>query len=188
MTEITVPAKVAKQILSVQQKANLLSVTTPDEAEVASTLLHDIKEATRVLTETKTDITRPAMESLAKVKALFAPREIALKDADKVVRAKLLAYQVEEQDRKDKATAKIAAKASKGSLRPETAIAKMAELETGKTSGVRVQTRRQLEITNESLIPHEFMVPNREAITKALFAGAVIPGCELKEVKILNVV
>ena len=183
-----VPIEAKKQVLSVQSLANSLSVTDPASAETASTVLHDIKEATRVLTEKKTDITRPQMDALARVKALFAPLELALKDADKMVRAKLLAYQIEEQDRVDTAKAKIAARVEKGTMRADTAVAKMGEAgEVEKTAGIRVQTRRQLEIIDESLIPREYLVPNREMISKALFADIVVPGCELKNVKILNV-
>ena len=189
MTTDIVPVEAKKQVLTVQQKANALTVENPNDAKAASDLLHAIKEATRQLTEKKTDITRPAMESLAKVKALFAPLELALKDADKTVRAKIIAYEIEKQDKIDKETAKIVARAAKGTIRPETAVKKLGEVgEVSKTEGLRVQTRRKLEITDESLIPREFMTPNREAITRALFADIVIPGCELKEEKILNVV
>lgn len=184
-----VPTETKKQVLSVQQVANQLSVTSPEQAEQASTVLHDIKEATQVLTEKKVDITRPMMESLAKVKALFAPLELALKDADKMVRAKMLAYQIEAEEAKEVAKAKIAARAAKGTIKGETAVKKLGEVgEVAKTQGVKFTTRRQLEIIDESLIPREFLVPNREAISKALFAGIVVPGAELKEVKILNVV
>src|SRR3990167_10615020 len=104
MTTDIVPVEAKKQVLTVQQKANALTVENPNDAKAASDLLHAIKEATRQLTEKKTDITRPAMESLAKVKALFAPLEFALKDADKVVRAKVIAYEVEKQDKDRKST------------------------------------------------------------------------------------
>ena len=183
-----VPVEAKRQVLTVQQKANALTVENPNDAKVASDLLHAIKEATRQLTEKKTDITRPAMESLAKVKALFAPLELALKDADKIVRAKVIAYEVEKQDKIDKETAKITARAVKGTIRPETAVKKLGEVgEVSKTEGLRVQTRRKLEITDELLVPREYLIPNREMITKALFANIVVPGCELREEKILNV-
>lgn len=183
-----VPTDVKKNVLSVQQTANALAVTDPDSAKVASEVLHDIKEATRVLTEKKTDITRPQMDALARVKALFAPLELALKDADKMVRAKLLAYQIEEEDKKEQARAKIAARAAKGTIKSETAVKKLGEVgEVAKTDGIRVQTRRQLEIMDETMIPFEYMLPNREMITKALFADIPVAGCILKEVKILQV-
>ena len=189
MTTDLVPVEVVKQVLNVQQEALSLEVVNPDSAERASTILHAIKEATRILTERKVEITRPAMESLAKVKALFAPRELALKDADKMVRAKMRAYQIEEQDKIDTKKAKIAARVEKGTLRADTAVAKLGEVgETKKTEGIKFTTRRQLEIMDETMIPHEYMIPNREMITKALFADVPVAGCVLKEVKILNVV
>lgn len=184
-----VPVEVKKNVLNVQQVANQLTVESPEQAEQASAVLHDIKEATRVLTEKKTDITRPMMEGLAKVKALFAPLELALKDADKMVRAKVLAYQVEEENRKEEARDKIAARAAKGAIKPETAVKKLGEVgEVAKTEGIKFTTRRKLVIMDETMIPREYLLPDREKITKALFAGIPVMGCELKEEKILNVV
>lgn len=189
MTTDLVPVDVKKNVLSVQQAANILEVSSPDTAKIASDTLHDIKEATRQLTERKTEITRPMMTSLASIKALFAPLEIMLKDADKLVRSKMLAYQIEEEDKKETARAKIAARAAKGTIRPETAVAKLGAVgEVAKTEGIRVQTRRQLEVTDEFLVPREYLVVNREATSKALFAGIDVPGARLVEVKILNVV
>ena len=188
MTDL-VPVEVKKNVLTVQQAANLLEVSSPDTAQVASDTLHSIKEATRVLTEKKTDITRPMMESLAKVKALFSPLELALKDADKMVRSKMLAYTIAEQEKVEAKKAKIASRVEKGTMREDTAVAKLDAVgDVAKTQGIRVQTRRQLEIEDEMMIPREYLVPDRDKISKALFAGIEVPGAVLKNVKILNVV
>ena len=188
MTTDIVPVEVKKNVLGVQQVANSLTVESPEQAEQASVVLHDIKEATRVLTEKKTDITRPQMTALANVKALFAPLELALKDANKMVRAKLLSYQVEEEEKKEQAKTKIVARMAKGTLRADTAVAKLGAVgEVAKTTGVKYTTRRKLEIMDETMIPHEYMIPNREMITKALFADIPVAGCVLKEERILNV-
>ena len=184
-----VPIEVRREVTSIQRAINSLEVKTPDDAEKASELLHMVKEAMKVVTTKKTEITAPLMASLGKIKALFKPFEDDLNDADKRTRGKLLAYQIEEEDKKEQAKANIAARAAKGSIRQDTAVTKLGEVgEVEKTAGVKFTTRRQLEIVDEFLVPREFLVPNREAITKALFADIVVPGCVLKEVKILNVV
>ena len=183
-----VPLTIKKEVITAQQSANALSVTNPEQAEQASNILHFIKEKTRMLTEEKEKLTRPAMQTLASIKALFAPQELALKDADKMVRAKMLAYQIEKQDRIDTAKAKIAARAARGSIRQDTAVKKLGEVgAVAKTTGVKFTTRRKLEIMDETMIPREFLVPDREAITRALFADIAVAGCVLKEEKILNV-
>lgn len=184
-----VPIDAQKRVLTIQEAANLLEVSSPDTAELAGGVLHDIKDATNRLTEIKTNITRPAMESLAQIKALFAPLEAALKEADRVVRAKVLAYTIAEQERKEAAKAKIAARVEKGTMREDTAVAKLEAVgDVAKTEGVRVQTRRQLEIVDETMIPREYLTPDREKITKALFAGIRVDGTRLVEKKILQVV
>lgn len=189
MTEELVPVDTREHVLTVKEAATALTVDSPDQAEAASKLLHDIKMATSRLTAVKTDITRPALESLAKIKALFSPLESALKDADQIVRKKVLAYQVAEQDRIEAEKAKIAARVEKGTMREDTAVAKLGAVgDVAKVSGTRVQTRRQLEIVDEDLIPREYLVPDREKISKALFADIKVPGAKLVEKKILSVV
>ena len=189
MTTDIVPIETKKNVLNVQQLANSLSVTSPDEAVKASEVLHNIKEATRQLIEKKSEITRPQMQALANVKALFAPLELALKDADKMVRAKVIAYEIEKAEKIETAKAKIAARAEKGTIRPETAVKKLGEVgEVSKTEGLRVQTRRKLQIVDETLLPREYLVPDRDKITKALFAGIDVFGAVLVEEKILQVV
>lgn len=184
-----VPQDARTHVLTVREAADILDVSSPDTAEIASGVLNDIKSATARLTAVKTDITRPAMESLAKIKALFAPLETTLKEADQIVRKKVLAYTIAEQDRIEAQKAKIAARVEKGTMRSDTAVAKLGAVgEVAKTEGIRVQTRRQLEIVDEALIPREYLVPDRDAITKALFADLVVPGAKLVEKKIVNVV
>ena len=189
MTDELVPLETKEHVLTVKEAATSLTVDSPDTAFAASGLLHDIKAATTRLTTVKTDITRPALESLAKIKALFAPLETTLKEADRIVRAKVLAYQVAEQEKIEAEKAKIAARVEKGTMREDTAVAKLGAVgDVAKTEGIRVQTRRQLEIVDETLIPREYLTPDRERITRALFADIAVPGAKLVEKKILNVV
>ncbi len=155
------PTTEEKQALAVQKKALSLAVTSPASAQRASNLLHDIKEAKHVLTEKKTAMTRPIMESLKQIKDFFAPYEQYLKVADEEVRAKLLAYEVSE---------------------------KPVEAEEEATEGIQTQTRRVLEIVDETLLPRDYMIPDRMKITRALFDGIDVFGARLVEKEVLNVV
>jgi len=189
MTTDIVPIETKKIVLNVQQLANSLNVTSLDEAVKASEVLHNIKEATRQLTEKKTEIIRLQMQALANVKALFMPFELALKEADKLVRSKVIAYEIEKAEKIETAKAKIVARAEKGTIRQETAIKKLGEVgDVVKTKGIKFTTRQKLEIVDETFLPREFMVPNRDAITRALFAGIDVPGARLIKEKILNVI
>ena len=180
---------VKKEVLTVQQEVNSLVVANPEQALAASELLHRIKDATKFVTSKKEEITAPLMASLGSIKALFKPFEQDLADADKRVRAKVIAYEVDKEEKKAKELAKIEDRAEKGLIRHDTATKKIGELkDVPRTEGLRVQTRRVLDVTDESMLPREFLVPDRVAITKALFAGHVVPGACLKDEKILNVV
>ncbi len=184
-----VSVAVKKEILTVQEVAHALVVTNPVQAEQVSEILHRIKEKQKVLTDKKTDLTRPLMESLAAVKELFAPYETSLKEADTIVRKKMLDYTIMEQDRREAAKAKIAESVEQGKMRVDTAVAKLEAVGEGaRTSGIQTRTKRELEITDEDLIPREYCVPDRVSITKALFEGIKVPGAKLVERKILAVV
>lgn len=153
-----------KTALAVQKKAFSLAITSPASAQKASDLLHDIKEAKRSLTEKKTAMTRPIMESLKQVKDFFAPYEAYIATADTEVRAKLLAYET------------------------STKVEEEGVDEGDGTEGIQVQNRRVLAIQNELLIPREYLVVDRVKVTKALFAGQKVKGCKLVEEKRLDVV
>ena len=184
-----VPIEVKKEVSSIQLAVNSLEVKTPDDAEKASEILHMVKAAAKIVTDKKVEITAPLMASLGKIKALFKPLEDDLADADKRTRAKMLAYTISEQERVEEEKAKIMERAKKGTLRQDTAVAKLGAVgDVAKTEGIRVQTRRQLEIVDETLIPREYLVPDREKISKALFADIEVPGAKLVDKKILNVV
>ncbi len=69
-------------------------------------------------------------------------------------------------------------------MRADTAAGKLEAIEKGKVVG-NVRTVKRLHISDESLIPREFMEVNRKAVTEALWAGVTVPGAALVEEKIL---
>lgn len=179
-----IPPIVKSEVVLVKSVVASLAVTSPDEADHASEVLHKIKEAQKLITSQKEEITRPLMASLAKVKDLFKPFELDLAEADKAVRAALTAYRVAEEEKVEKEKAKIVEKVEKGTMRADTAVTKLSGVGSApKTKGVSTTTRRVLEIIDESIIPREYLVPDRVAITKALFADVPVPGARLKEEK-----
>lgn len=175
--------EIKQQVSVVQLQANALNVTNQDESDVATELLHNVKQAEKFIDEKKTSITRPLMQSLASIRDLFKPLESNLKDANQIIKSKILAWTIEEQDKKDKEAERLAKRVEKGTMKASTAANKLATInEASPKSNVR--SRTILDITDETIIPREWLVPDRIKITEALKRqGAVIPGCCLKEIK-----
>lgn len=174
-------AEVKTQVLAIQRSANDLVVSNELEFAAAEQFSKQILDAEKKVTARKEEITRPLMASLASIRDLFKPLELGIADAKKVVKAKRLAWQIEEDERIEKAKAKLAARVEKGTMRADTAAAKMNVIGEAPKGGVR--TLQRLKITDETAIPREYMDINTTKITTALKAGIPVPGAELESYK-----
>lgn len=176
-------AEIKTQVSGVQIAANALSVCNQAEADLATSLLHDVKQAQKVLDEKKTGITRPLMQSLSQIRELFKPLESNLADATSIIKSKILAWTIEEQDKKDKEQAKIAARVEKGTMRADTAANKL-ETISKESPKSNIRTLKKVRIIDETVIPREYLIVDMIKVTEAVLRqGAVIPGVEIFEDK-----
>lgn len=174
--------EVKTKISNVQLAANSLNIENQMDADVATQLLHDVKQAEKFLDEKKTSITRPLMKSLSTIREMFKPLELNLLDANKTIKAKILAYTIEEQERIEKEKAKIAGKVEKGLMKAETAAGKLETIGDGPKSNIR--TLKKVRVVDETLIPREYLEPSMVRITEAVLRkGESIPGIEIYEEK-----
>ncbi len=179
-------AEYKPQVLNVQSVANSYTVASQEDVSAGEELLRNIRDVRRGMDERKTDITRPLMKSLASVRDLFKPLELGLTDAEKTVKSKLLAFSIEHEEAAQKEQERIAKRVEKGTMLPETAAGKMEALSDKKVK-TNTRTIEKLVITDETLIPREYMIVNRVAVTEALWAGVQVPGAEMRKEKIIAV-
>lgn len=171
--------EIKQQVSVVQLKANSLSVNNQQEADIATELLHEVKQAEKFLDNLKTGITRPLMNSLSQVRDLFRPQESNLADATKIIKSKILAWTIEEQDKKDKEQAKIAARVERGTMRADTASQKLANIQEDAPKS-NIRTLRKVRITDEFAVPREYLIVDMIKVTEAVLRqGLVIPGVEV---------
>src|SRR3990167_8543279 len=95
-------AQYKEKVSTVQNAANNYVVANQPDYEAGADLLHHVKEAKNFLTTRKEEITRPLMNALASVRDLFKPLEGAYAEAEKTIKAKMLAYQMVEEERIEK--------------------------------------------------------------------------------------
>lgn len=184
-------AVIKKEVLTVVKMAQQFQVETPEHETQSADILAKIKTTTKMLTARKEEITRPLMTSLSKVRDLFKPREMELAEAEKIIKSKVLAYKIEQDQKAEKERARLEARAEKGTMKPETVAQKLADLPDTKktvqsTSGSKLitQTIQKVRILDEFSIPREYLVPDLAKITQAVLKeGAVIPGVEKYEEK-----
>jgi len=179
-------AEIKEQVFSVQKEATSLVIDSKETMAIGADLLHNVKAVEDLIVARKEGITRPLMTALSSVRDLFKPLELAHADAKKVIKAKMLAYQIEEDEKIEKEKARIAARVEKGTMKVETAAGKLESMpevnaktvgSVGKTS---IREVKKVRVVDESSIPREYLVPNMTAITEAIIRnGAVIPGVEM---------
>lgn len=185
MTNELVPQEIRNEVSIVQQQANALKVTNIDEAEQGSKLLSLVKGAKKLITERKETITRPLMKSLAAARDLFKPYELDLISSEQTIKAKLLAYQIEERAKIESQQNKIEERVKKGTMRADTAAGKLAGIgDVPKVKGTQIRTLTKVRIVDETLIPREYLVPDMVKITDAiLHQNLTVLGVEKYEEK-----
>lgn len=177
-------------IESVKKTAIALTIENDADMEKAADILHILTKIEKAVLEKKETVTRPLMKALSAARDLFKPLENDYTETKKSVKAKMLAYQIEKDEKIQKEKDRIAARVEKGTMRGDTAVKKMEEIgETGKaTTGsvgrASVRTVRKVRIIDPEVIPREYMVPDLTKITEAVIRNnAVIPGVEVYEEK-----
>lgn len=187
-------AIVKKEMLSVQAAANNFQIFNEEDLSKSADILKHISDGEKLLTTRKEDITRPLMTSLSSVRDLFKPLELGFAEAKKVLKSKVLAYQIEQDDKAEKEKAKIAARVEKGTMRADTAANKMENVVessksiAGNSGKISVRVLTKVRITDEYAIPREYLVVDMIKITEAVLKqGITIPGVEKYEEKSIAV-
>lgn len=179
-----------REITTISIAVNQYRIANENDLAKGADLLHEVKNVKSALTKRKEEITRPIMQSLESVRDLFRPLEDAYKDAERIIKEKMTAFQLAETKRIKAKQDEIKTKLEQGKIKTETAISRLenvGEVSTkfeGIVGKISFKTHLKLEITDEKLIPRAYLVPDRVKITGALRAGLTVAGAKLVEEKI----
>lgn len=171
--------------------AQALEIKTPEDMVAATDHLSKMKTVAKMIKERKEAITKPLMEALNSARDLFKPIESNLAEAEAIVKRKMLTYQAEVDRKAEQDRLKLAQRVEKGTMKPETAVAKMETIQNapttvqGKVGAVATRTIKKYRVVDESKLPREFLTPDMAKITEALKAGQEVPGAEVYEEKVI---
>jgi hypothetical protein len=171
--------------------ANDLVIANDQDLPVATELLAKIKQVGKLIKERKEEITKPLNAALVSARELFKPIETSHAEAEAIIKRKVLSYQDKVETERAAAAAKIAARVEKGTMRTDTAMRKMDDLQevqtkTSTASGtVSTRTIKKVRIINPELLPRDYLLPDNVKINRAALFGVVIPGVEVYEEKTL---
>jgi hypothetical protein len=179
-----------KNISLVEQKANELIIKTDAQISEASDILHQISEVGKKIKAEKEKLTRPALDIVAWARGVFGPLEKQALAAEATIKSKMVKFDELKQASALKKLSAIADKVSSGKMDLETASEHIDNVKpqnsySGDVGAISFREHRTVILTNESLIPRKYLVPDMVAIRAAVLAGEVIPGAEIKVEKIV---
>lgn len=169
--------------------ATELVIKDADGMRQATEILSKINQVGDMIKRRKEEITKPLNQALKSARDLFKPIELNKSNAEQIIKNKMINYQNEQDRLAREAEAKIEARVEKGTLKPETAIKKLEAVEApekkveAKSGSVTFKTIQKVEITDETLIPREYLELNMVLIRRDALAGKEIPGVKIVEEK-----
>src|SRR3990167_3526493 len=112
-----------------QAQVDSLEVNDDESMELAGDLRSKIKQYERAMAKEKKEWLDPINVLRTKVFGVFRPFEAQVDEAIKKVDSKIIAYQIYKEEEARKIEAKLQARIEKGTLKPETALRKMGEVD-----------------------------------------------------------
>ena len=178
--------KIRKGNVPLVNAANRLVVSSPVDENQAYDVLKTIKEKINVIEKRRTSITKPLNHSLREVNSLFKELSQPLREADDVIRDKILEFrqlQAEKAAKEEAKRRKIQqSHKAKGHNVGAPAIV---EVETGKSV---TQKRWTYELVDVDKLPRKYLIPNKAAIDFAVRRGIrKIPGLRIYQKESLRV-
>jgi len=168
--EATEIAKAAKEVI----------VNSDQSYQEASECLVEIKGKAKSLEAQRKEITTPLLKAKRNVDDLFRPALNSLKAAETAIKKGLVEYQRKAQELQKKALESVREELEEGSEEGNgekvRELLTKAQKDAPAVAGISIRTVTKYEITDESLLPREYMQPNTGTIRKAALAGKEIPG------------
>ena len=173
-----------KKTSAIVEKANELTIKTESNMEVAVDYLKKIKQIALEIKTEKEKLTKPAMEVLKNVRMLFNPFEVNIKEAEFIIKEKMLKFDELQQKKAAEKIEKIEAKVEEGKMDLVKAAEKMEKVEpkknyAGEIGKVQYRTIQKIVITNRNKIPREYLLLNETLIRRDLLKGVSVPGAKL---------
>lgn len=204
MTKETIDEKaivaIEKEMAPLAKRALAISITTQKEQNGAGELLTQLNRYADDMEKMKKEATDPLNKTLKTIRGWFKPREEKIESAIQSIRSEMGRFQLEADKKAREEDAKIAARVAKGTLKPETGVKKMDEVEradaridTENGGAVKFRTDYNLVIDNfpelaSWLIKHgEFgtLSINEGAVKELLKAKVPVAGAHIEEKRVV---
>lgn len=169
-------------ITPIVSEALSLSITSTSDMTHASALREQLKNTIAIVETVKETQYRPIKDKLDEVTGKFKPLEKMLKEATDKLSKDMGVYQTriiaEAKAEADRIAARVGV--GKGHLKPETAMEKIANIETVPVlDETNFINRPKLSITDINKIPREYLIVDEKKLEADLKSGKVVAGATL---------
>lgn len=177
--QIVVPEESIKDVSVFEKTADELEIKTNDDLEGAAEVLGSIKKMQKSLKTKEDDAKRPFQDTLNGIRDAYKPIKANLEAAESTIKGKVLDYRKAENERIEAEKEKIEKRvgAGKGKYKVQTAINKISDAEQKKPEGnvtsstgsssMNIRVLKKVRITDESLIPREYLTIDTTKLKKA---------------------
>lgn len=188
-----IKAQVTKSV----NRANDVIIDSPESLASATDILKAIKDAGKVVKTRKEEITKPLNDALKSARDLFRPIEADLATGERIIKDKMLDYTNEVEAKRAAEAAKLEARVEKGTMRTDTAMRKMDDLETvdstvkGAKGSVNFREVRKVKIVDPKAIPLKYLMNEkvidaiRAAVSTDVLNGTKVEGVEIVTEKVV---
>ena len=176
--------KINKEATGLVEQMSDTKVKTEDDLTDAKGILVNVSTAKKLLQAKKDGIVKPLNEALRQIRALFAPVEAKIAEAESGLKREILAYSNAVQAKVQAKQAEVAKKVESGQI---TLTKAAAQLEKGeqKTEAIPTRKVKEMEIVDEAQIPEEYWELNLIKLRKVALAGVAVPGVRVVEKTII---
>lgn len=171
-----------QEVIHIASKALQFNITSTERLTEASGTREWLKEKIKFLKGHKELLYRPYKDKIDAINEVYKPIEKMLTEAEKAISISMGSYQTAEVARAKSEADAIASrvKEGKGYLKPETAMEKIANIETPAIlADTNFVNRPKLSITNINVIPKEYFIVDEKKLEADLKSGKVVPGAIL---------
>jgi len=183
------------KITKVQNTVEGFKITDNDTMVVATDTLSIIKDVSKAMEKQRKARVQPLNDEVKEINAEYKPLSTKLDAAEKIIKSEMLAYSNEVDRKAAEAAAKLEDRVERGTMRTDTAMRKMDDIETmgssveGNKGSVNFRMVRVVKIVDATKIPAKYL--NDEKVLDAIKAavrtdvmnGTLVDGVEVVEEK-----
>ncbi|MFA9262891.1 MAG: hypothetical protein ACEQSB_06115 [Undibacterium sp.] len=185
-------AVVREKVKGMQSMIDSSPVTNEEQLQSVADKIKNVKILEKFIKEKKDKFVAPAKAIVDEAKATYDPLIKECQNAEIVLKERAKKYMLEQERARIAEENKIAARVEKGTMKPETAAAKIEAMpevqktvitETG--SGLRMAKRKVAKIVDQNLIADDFWIVDevrvrREALERERYGKDPIPGVTIE--------